>query len=151
MTNGSASIALRVEEMDGQGLVPTRWTGMKQYDPYLRNLEVFRCPSSNREWQWKASCYPSHGNHTDFKRPNRKINYSFNESVFNDVRGYTQIAVMKEPATFVILADNWNTFLTPWAQDVDGINVRIAYANGNPWDYGICVCPSNVTSMANEP
>jgi prepilin-type N-terminal cleavage/methylation domain-containing protein/prepilin-type processing-associated H-X9-DG protein len=131
-------------------LSPNSLAWYEQYDPYLRNLEVFRCPSARWEWQWNASCYPNHSNHTLFRRPNRRVNYGFNETVFNDVRGYTRIAVIQEPATLVVLADNWNTFLTPWARDRDGVNVRIAYANGNPWDFGMCGCPSNVTAMANE-
>jgi len=144
-----AAILFPVGETVGHALAPTPLTGMSSMTLICATLKSF-VAHPHAEWQWKANCYPNHSNHTLFRRPNRRVNYGFNETVFNDVRGYTRIATMKEPATLVVLADNWNTFLTPWARDMDGINVRIAYANGNPWDFGMCGCPANVTSRANE-
>ncbi len=95
-------------------------------EPYARNWDFFQCPSSNYEWRWKASCYPSNF----WGRPNRKVHYGFNESIFNNVEGAIKLATMKEPASIVTIADNWNTFLTPWARSRDlGVNPRIAFAN----------------------
>ncbi len=81
----------------------------------MRNWDVFRCPSAKFEWQWKASCYPA-----TMGRPNRRVNYGFNETFFNEP---TKLPRMQEPANLVAIADNWNTFLTPWAHSVQvGVN-----------------------------
>ncbi len=91
-------------------------------EPYMRNWEVLRCPSARYEWQWKASCYPA-----TMGRPNRQVSYGFNETFFNEP---TKLSQMQEPANLVAIADNWNTFLTPWARTVQlGINPRIAFSN----------------------
>ncbi len=52
----------------------------EQHDPYLKNLEIFRCPSARYEWQWNADCYPNNPNHTLFKRQPRRVNYGFNST-----------------------------------------------------------------------
>lgn len=138
---------------------PNSLAWYEQYDPYLRNLEVFLCPSSRYEWEWNASCYPNHGNHTLFRRSNRRVNYGFNEAIFNSAiteadpwgQNWGKLAAMRFPAEIVALADNWNTFLTPWAEDRNTrVNVRIAFANGNPWDYGLCGCPSNLSGATES-
>jgi prepilin-type N-terminal cleavage/methylation domain-containing protein/prepilin-type processing-associated H-X9-DG protein len=109
----------------------------EQLDPYLRNLEVFRCPTARFEWQWLASCYPNHSNHNLFRRPNRRVNYGFNEAIHNSAimeadpwrRGFGRLPGMRAPAEIAVIADNWDTFLNPWAEDdTFRVNVRIAFA-----------------------
>jgi len=91
-------------------------------EPYTRNWEIFRCPSARYEWQWKGNCYPA-----TMGRPNRRVNYGFNETHFN---GAVRLAELREPANVVSIADNWNTFLNPWSRTKNlGVNPRIAFAN----------------------
>lgn len=131
--------------------------------PYLRNLEIYRCPSSRYEWQWNASCYPI----TQW-RLNFRVNYGFNEALFNDQpamslrqeeRGWVpwgrwqSLAGMRFPSEVVALADNWNTFLTPWAEDrILRINVRIAFSNQVTCDLiGRWLgCPTDLTFWTSE-
>jgi prepilin-type N-terminal cleavage/methylation domain-containing protein len=139
-------------------------------EPYSRNREVFRCPSARLPWQWNASCYPSFQGRTNFR-----VNYGFNEAVHNDHpdgsryqiwNRYGSQASLRQPASFVIIGDNWNTFLYPASADRDlRVNVRIAFANGDPWRYigtwtitdpeggvlgGGCGCPAAVTARISE-
>ncbi len=135
----------------------------EQLDPYLRNLDVLRCPTARFEWQWRANCFPGHPNHDLFKRSNRRVNYGFNEALHNSHptfadgsgdpwgRGWGRLAGMRFPAEVVVIADNWNTFVTPWAEDrTSRVDVRIAFANGNPWDFGMCGCPANIVDRASD-
>jgi prepilin-type N-terminal cleavage/methylation domain-containing protein/prepilin-type processing-associated H-X9-DG protein len=138
---------------------PNSLAWFEQIEPYSRNWEILRCPSARFEWQWLASCYPSHSNHDLFRRPNRRVSYGFNEALHNSAvldadpwgRGWGKLAGMNAPAEVVVVADNWNTFVTPWAEDgVFRVNVRIAFANGNPWDFGMCGCPSNLNRASES-
>ena len=117
---------------------PNSLAWFEQLDPYLRNLEVFRCPSARYEWQWPARCYPNNPWHTLFRRPNRRVNYGFNEAVFNSAimeadpwrRGFGRLPGMRAPAEIVLIADCVINLLTPWSEDdTYRVNVRIAFAN----------------------
>lgn len=140
-------------------------------EPCTRNRDVFRCPSARLRWQWNASCYPATQGRTNFP-----VNYGFNELVHNDhpdgsryslIFGrYGSQASLRYPASFVVIADHWNTFLYSYCADRDlRVNVRIAFANGNPWEYigtwtitdpeggvlgGGCGCPAAVTARIPE-
>ncbi|MDW8122852.1 MAG: hypothetical protein RMK62_11120, partial [Armatimonadota bacterium] len=71
-----------------------------------------------------ANCYPP-----QFARLPRSVNYGFNEQQMN---GPVRLSEIREAANLVILADNWNTFLTPWSRSrFYGINPRIAFANAS--------------------
>ncbi len=138
---------------------PNSLAWFEQIEPYSRNWEILRCPSSRFEWQWLASCYPSHGNHTLFKRPNRRVNYGFNEAIHNSAildsdpwgRGWGKLAGMRAPAEIVVVADNHNTFVTPWAEgnisiNTSRVNLRIAFANAQNEDEALQALASRDSS-----
>jgi prepilin-type processing-associated H-X9-DG protein len=118
------------------------WT--EEVMPYLKNVDIFRCPSAAQEWEWNANCYPG----TQGRPQNNwRVNYGFNEGMFNDVNGINKLPSIKSPAEVVLMADNFNSFLTPWAHtDPEGVNPRIAFANG-PGAGMSCGCPAHITDM----
>ena len=126
------------------------WT--EQIMPYVKNEGVFRCPSARDEWQWMANCYPG-----TVGRPanNIRCNYGYNELISNGAisppwpgcaAGCHRIARLTAPSETVILADNWNNLISPWARiEPEWINPRIAFANYS-WNGDIaCGCPGRLT------
>ena len=100
---------------------------MEKIQPYVRNWDIFRCPSAALEWQWNASCYS-----VMFGRPAFRCNYGYNEAVANNWNNKGRLASIRRPTEFVLLADCWNTFLNPQSRTTEGINPRVAFANA--WD-----------------
>lgn len=109
----------------------------EQHDPYLRNLEIFRCPSARYEWQWNADCYPNNPQHT-FRRQPRRVNYGFNQTIMDNIGGYRSLAKMQEAASFVVAGDHWRVFFAGWGRAYElGVN-PMAFANaegGSPCGY----------------
>ncbi|HID05738.1 MAG TPA: hypothetical protein EYP10_01175 [Armatimonadetes bacterium] len=113
--------------------------------PYVRNEDVFRCPSAADEWQWNASCYPGL-----FKRKNLRVNYGYHEGIQINSWGSNKVAMMKWPAETVIVADCWNAFFTPWAWMQDtGVMVRSAFANRG-WEAVNCGCHPTLKQGVNH-
>ncbi|MGB9608536.1 MAG: hypothetical protein ACPL7E_08370, partial [bacterium] len=118
------------------------WT--EQLQPYLKNVDIYRCPSAKNEWQWNANCYPG----TQGRPQNNwRVNYGFNEGIFNDFGGISKLSSIKHPAEVVVIADSINTFLCSWSRtDPEGINSRVAFANG-PGPGLQCGCPAKITDV----
>jgi len=118
------------------------WT--YQIQPYIKNWEIYRCPSAADEWEWNASCYPEK---STLSLPNIRCNYGYNEMVACGY-GETKLPLIKHPSEAVLLADCWNTFLTPWARATDGIMPRVAFANRG-WEVVQCGCPATLKPGLN--
>jgi prepilin-type N-terminal cleavage/methylation domain-containing protein/prepilin-type processing-associated H-X9-DG protein len=117
------------------------WT--EQLMPYLKNVDIYRCPSSLYEWEGLASCYPG----TQGRPQNNwRVNYGFNEGIYNDVGGISRLANIRHPAEVVVISDNLSTVLAPAGHITpEGINPRIAFANYN-WNGDIaCGCPGKLS------
>jgi len=124
----------------------------EQLYPYTKNWGIFVCPSAAQEWEWHASCYPGNANPP---RPNVRVNYGYNEGIMNDVSGSGKMAKLTSPAETVLIADCWNTFVTPWAWADDGsgnkgVIVRIAFANGPDGAFIQCGCRPTVDWIKAE-
>lgn len=107
----------------------------EQLDPYAPDVRIFQCPSAEFDFQWNANCYPPTQG-----RFSRRVSYGFNEVLLNDHpdhiwrfgvwNRWRKLANIRQPSFFVAMADNWNTFLTPWAEDdFYRVNVRVAFAD----------------------
>ncbi len=120
---------------------------MEQLMPYLKNLDVFRCPSSSQEWGWYGDCYPG-----QFGRENIRCNYGYNEIIMNGgvawscANGAHKLARLTAPSETMVIADSWNNIINPWGRiEPAWINPRVALANYN-WNGDIaCGCPGTLT------
>jgi len=118
----------------------------EQLQPYIKNWDIYRCPSASQEWEWPANCYPG-----SVGRPqnNNRNNYGFNECIMNhnncNGKNVGRLSSLTSPAETVVIADCWNNFLTPWARDwtSNWIEVRVAFANG-PGQGLQCGCPPKI-------
>ncbi|MBC7327192.1 hypothetical protein H5T87_03635 [bacterium] len=133
------------------------WT--EQLHPYVKNWNVYQCPSAGNGWGWNASCYPGIAG-----RPqnNVRCDYGYNQLFldngdvwFRCAVGAAKIAKMTAPAETVVIADSWVSFLAPWAIDQNGIETRVAFANipdlpGPGWQGAgfQCGCPANTTDLS---
>ena len=147
---------------------PLMWT--EQLYPYVKNWQVFSCPSASQTCtEWNACCYPGAAG-----RPQNNVatwnpatgaacNYGYNEAIMHDgwvptwgVRGIRPIqcalgaahlARLISPSETPVIADNWNTFFSPRASDeTTGILVRTAFANGA--SQGLqCGCFPHITDL----
>lgn len=134
------------------------WT--ESLAPYVKNIEVFACPSASWKWEWYAGCYPG-----IFGRQNIICNYGYNEHImadgFNPLNrgntsclGASKLARQAAPAETVVIGDAWATSWGAWASDATHhIVVRVAFANGGnspdvSTDAGVqCGCPPNVFDL----
>ncbi|HID06580.1 MAG TPA: DUF1559 domain-containing protein, partial [Armatimonadetes bacterium] len=76
------------------------WTTKVQ--PYIKNEQVFMCPSTERAG-WPSHCWPGAV----------RTSYGYNELIQNDCCGYTKLAKFKYPAESVLVADSLNAFFPP--------------------------------------
>lgn len=94
-------------------------------DTYVRNRQIYECPSTARDWSWPLGggragwgwiCGSGYGTHPSIRRFEWVyiINYGYNEFVQNDGEGYGKISSIKRPAEFVIWGDSEAAFFTPW-------------------------------------
>jgi len=111
---------------------------------YVKNWEVFRCPSASQPEEWPSNCYPVGG--PDLRARPWANNYGYNEQIargWHPLRHCNGVSnsepTIKWPSETLVLADCWNNMLSPWARTRDGILVRVAYANGP----GDCRFPIN--------
>lgn len=105
------------------------WT--EQLIPYLKNVDIFTCPSASQEWEYHANCYPG-----KVGRPwnNLRVNYGYNEAIMSnlkcDGKPVGKLSSLVSPSQTLLLADSWNDLVTPWAHSPTGIYNRVAFANG---------------------
>ncbi|MGQ9521073.1 MAG: type II secretion system protein [Candidatus Fervidibacter sp.] len=99
-------------------------------EPYVRNRQVFKCPSTGRDWSWPLacagddpqanrqrgwwSCGGSYG--IGVGRPEWTFftSHGYNEFVQNDADGYGGLSRIRTPAEFVLWGDSETAFFTPW-------------------------------------
>lgn len=105
------------------------WT--EQIAPYIRNTDIFRCPSATQDWEWHANCYPGR-----WGRPwnNISVNYGYNEAIMSNLnclgKRVGKLSSLISPSETLLLADSWNDLVSPWAHSPNGIYNRVAFANG---------------------
>ncbi len=103
------------------------WT--EKIMPYLKNVDIFRCPSANVEWEWPANCYPGR-----VGRPQNNIrcNYGFQDLLLHPSFPHN-IALLSTPAEAVVIADCYSALLTTagviWSGEGAGIHALAAFAN----------------------
>ncbi len=118
--------------------------------PYLKNVDIFKCPSASgaqHQW-WSASCYPG-----NYGRPQNNIicNYGYNLAILNGPRtgwwpcpNLAHLSSLVLPAETVVIADCYANLFGPWArideQTLGGINPLIGFANGG----FNCGCPATI-------
>ncbi|MFA0767145.1 MAG: hypothetical protein OXFUSZZB_000473 [Candidatus Fervidibacter sp.] len=102
-------------------------------DPYVKNRETYKCPSTGRNWSWPLAasdrldeatargwwaCRGGYGIHPSL--PFRRLDwifftsYGYNEFVQNNAEEYTRLAKIQRPAEFVLWGDSEQAFFTPW-------------------------------------
>jgi prepilin-type N-terminal cleavage/methylation domain-containing protein len=104
-------------------------------EPYVRNRQVYKCPSTGRDWSWPLACAGddpaanrsrgwwgcggAYGLHPAINRPDWIIftSYGYNEFIQNDADGYGRLARIRTPAEFVIWGDSECAFFTPWGMN----------------------------------
>ncbi|MER3501626.1 MAG: hypothetical protein C4295_09200 [Candidatus Fervidibacterota bacterium] len=134
-------------------LIIPPWTA--QGEAYLRNRQVFPCPSTRRDWSWPlwagrwgvlgangpwlAPCgYRGYGSAVGHPEWDVFVSYGYNEAVSNNFGNYTTLAAIRFPAEFGLLADSevaWFTPFgigTPWGLSPSGLVLRIAFAEQFP-------------------
>ena len=126
------------------------WT--EQILPYVKNKDVFRCPSARDEGHSRCWCYPAR-----YGRPDNDLgsNYGYNELLLNGAisppwggcaDGCHHIARLAAPSETVVIADNQHDLISPWARiEPEWINPRIAFANYNNNGDIACGCPARLT------
>jgi len=110
-------------------------------DPYLRNWQVYDCPSLSRNWTWKSSCFLTW--ETPPWTP-KIVDYGFSEAIFGQPDQF-HLSQIRRPANAVIGGESTNTYFNPWAQTREGIQVRWAFARG--WQNLVeiqCGCPATI-------
>lgn len=125
------------------------WT--EQLIPYLKNSDVFRCPSAK---ETSPNCYPS-----AVGRPQNSFasNYGYNVFICNNgawysgscVEGVAKLSRLQAPSETVAIADCWTDSLSGGQDPATGIWVRVAFANAG-WDGGPglqCGCPPHITDI----
>ncbi|MCS7224594.1 MAG: hypothetical protein NZ959_08580 [Armatimonadetes bacterium] len=113
---------------------------MKIYS-YVRNWQVFDCPSIPRPSTWKASCFLTWANPPWQPVP---VDYGFSEAIFGQPDQF-HLAQIRRPANAVVGGDNANTYFNPWAQSREGIQVRWAFARGwQNMNEIQCGCPATI-------
>lgn len=116
------------------------WT--EEIFPYVRNADIFRCPSAAQDWEYHANCYPG-----SVGRPqnNISVSYGYNEVIMENLKcngkPAAKLSSLISPSETLLLADSWNDLVTPWAHTSTGLYPRVAFANGPgpaaPSDYTI--------------
>lgn len=118
--------------------------------PYVKNVEVFHCPSASGDGGWQSKCVPG----TLGGRPQNNIrnDYGFHEIINNGgaawdcAKGCHHLSRLIAPSETVIIADCQNNHMSPWARiEPEWINPRVAFANySNNGDIA-CGCPASLT------
>ncbi len=99
----------------------------EQLMPYVKNLDVFRCPSASVEWQAPCGCYPG-----TVGRPQNNIrcNYGYHDNMLAGSDGINRLARQASPAETVVIADAFDNWMTPYApMSAGGIIAKVAFAN----------------------
>jgi len=138
-----------------------QFTGLNWFEqlmPYVKNTDVFSCPSSRTTDTWMSNCYPAlHG------QSNFHCNYGYNvavqESPFAGIWwGQTwrasvyRLASLAVPSEAVVIGDSSTTrTVNNWGDANYGINVQVAFAKwtpNTPFDGVQCGCPPTITDLA---
>jgi prepilin-type N-terminal cleavage/methylation domain-containing protein/prepilin-type processing-associated H-X9-DG protein len=124
---------------EGNAGVPNSCTWWGGIYPYVKNVQIYTCPSSNlgghKTWQVWINNNPA------FNIPNIQINYGYNELIGN-VSGGLKVANLSYPAETLVLADCTSTWLGGYWQSTDRPHLRrVAFARGN----APCGCPPDLT------
>ncbi|MFN3421813.1 MAG: type II secretion system protein [Armatimonadota bacterium] len=133
-------------------LIPP-WTA--QVEPYIKNRQVFVCPSTKRDWSWPlwagrwgtldgngpwlAPCgYRGYGSAVGKPEWDVFVSYGYNEAVSNNFSNYTNLAAYQFPSKFGLLADSEVAWFTPfgvgtvWGLSPSRLVLRIAFAEQFP-------------------
>jgi len=97
------------------------WT--EQLYPYVKNWEVFQCPSAAQtNGEWMANCYP--GQRGVPPRPQNNIicHFGYNELILNTNGGWppcgsvggAKLATLAAPSETVVIADSPKNLFAPW-------------------------------------
>ncbi|MBC7328559.1 DUF1559 domain-containing protein [bacterium] len=133
------------------------WT--EQLMPYLKNKDIFRCPSAPKVRQeqawWNFSyCYP-----IKYGRPENSVNsnYGYHEIIKNYWnclgKNTSKLVSIVAPSETVVIADCKDDILGPYIRDINtGINVDVALANaggtpGQTLPGLICSCLPQITDL----
>jgi len=124
------------------------WT--EQLMPYVKNADVFRCPSAREERRGWARCYP--GDIGGRPQNNIIANYGYNELILNGgidrdcCKGCDKLSSLVAPTETLILADCTSDIVSPWAEiQPERINPRVAFANYTGTADLVCGCPGYLT------
>jgi prepilin-type processing-associated H-X9-DG protein len=106
--------------------------------PYVRNLQLYACPSDNRGFNSCAAWRTP-----PFDAPNFRIDYGYNEIVGN-WGGGLPLARLTRPAETLILADCSSSWIGGYWQAANRTFLRrVAFAkNPGPRDGNECGCPT---------
>jgi len=132
----------------------------EQLYPYIKNWDVYRCPSASQEWEIWSNCYPGAAG-----RPqnNHRNNYGFHEEIAahilcdgvsmadNAGKDLGRLTSLTNPSETVVIADCWRNIITAFAfAPPSWIVVSVAFANGptyNPSDGLTCGCLPTITDI----
>jgi len=124
------------------------WT--EQLLPYVKNKDVFKCPSDNRTGGWRETCWACCHGRYDNSLP--RSSYGYNETMLNGgymywgcSYGCNKLARLIAPAETVILADSTDSCFYPYATEREkGVGIRIAFPNWTNEPAIQCGCPPKV-------
>ena len=124
---------------EGNAGIPNSCTWWAGIYPYVKNLQIYRCPSSplggHKTWQIWIN------NNPPFNDPTFVNNYGYNEIIGN-VGGGCHIGALRRPAEVVVLADCTSSWIGGYWQSADRPHLRrVAFARGG----APCGCPPNLT------
>lgn len=105
------------------------WTA--QLEAYIRNRQIFPCPSTRRDWSWPlwagswgtifqggpwlAHCgYRGYGSAVGRPEWDVFVSYGYNEIISNAFFGYLPLAAFRFPSEFVLAGDSEVAWFTPW-------------------------------------
>ena len=128
---------------EGNAGIPNSCTWWAGIYPYVKNLQIYRCPSSplggHKTWQIWIN------NNPPFNDPTFVNNYGYNEIIGN-VSGGCHISRLTKPAEVVVLADCTSSWIGGYWQSADRPHLRrVAFARGG----APCGCPPNLTMNEN--
>ncbi len=124
---------------EGNSGVPNSCTWWAGIYPYVKNLQIYKCPSSpinshNTHQVWI-------NNNPPFNTPGFVNNYGYNELIGN-ASGGLPLARLNNPAETLVLADCTSTWIGGYWRSADRPHLRrVAFARGG----APCGCPPNLT------
>jgi len=112
----------------------TWWAGSY---PYVKNLQIFACPSSDLAGSHTHGVWL----HPPFDQPGWTLNYGYNELIGNQGHGLKQ-ARLNHVAETLVLADCIHSWIGGYWQSADRAHLRrVAFAKGG----APCGCPPDLT------